>query len=317
MSMMNKCLESLDDVGLEVRGCSLAIGNFDGVHLGHQQIIQTARSLAQPEGHRVVALTFSPAPEQILRPGKPAPRLLPHDRKCHALLEAGADVVVTAPATHELLAMPARQFVEEIIVKRFGALHMVEGNDFRFGAKRGGDVGLLNLMGCHYGFAVHVVGSVTLDLPHGHGPVRITSTLIRKLVADGHVDTAMRCMGRPYTLYNTVIPGEGKGRLMDFPTANIHAGDQVVPADGVYAGRARIEGKNYPAAISVGHKITMGPTHELYIEAFLLDAQGDFYGQTMAMSFLRRLRGQEKFADMTALREQIARDVQQVREVCR
>lgn len=315
MNMQEKRLIKLDEVGSELRGCSLAIGNFDGVHLGHQSIIRKARLLAELEGHSVVAMVFEPTPEQVLRPGKHRHRLLPHDRKCECLLQAGADVVVTAVATPELMAMPARQFVEEIISRRFGALHVVEGLDFRFGAKRGGDVGLLNLMGCQYGFAVHVAESVTIDLPQGQA--RITSSLIRRLVAEGDVEAAARCMGRPHTLYGEVIAGEGKGRLMDFPTANIHASDQAVPADGVYAGRASIGGVEYPAAISVGHKITLGPTSELYIEAFLLDAQGDFYGRPMAMSFLRRIRGQEKFAGMAELREQIARDVEQVREVCR
>jgi riboflavin kinase/FMN adenylyltransferase len=250
--------------------------------------------------------------------------VLPHDRKCCALLGAGADVVVTAEATAEMLAMRARQFVEEIIVRRFGPLHVVEGRDFHFGAKRGGDVSLLNLMGCQYGFALHVVEAVMFDAPDG--AVRITSTLIRKLVAAGDVDAAARCLGRPYAIYGTIIAGQGKGRLMDFPTANISAGEQVVPADGVYAGRAEIDGRQYPAAISVGHKPTLGPTSDLYIEAFLLGmnrgtgvppVRGDFYGRTMELSFLRRLRAQERFADADALRQQIAKDVAAVREIVR
>ena len=310
---MKRCLKNLDDVGPEVRGCSLAIGNFDGVHLGHQKILLTARALAEMGNKAVVALTFDPPPEAILRPDKVSPRLLPHDRKCRAIHEAGADVVVIVPATRELLGMTANEFVEEIIVRRFGALHVVEGRDFRFGARRGGDVGLLNLMGCHYGFAVHVVEAVMTDLPQG--PERISSTLIRRLIADGDVEAAARCLGRPYALYGKVIPGQGVGRLMEFPTANIAPGQQVIPADGVYAGFARIDSKDYVAAISVGHKLTLGPAEDLYIEAFLLDVKQDFYGRSMELSFLRRLRGQEKFADMEALRRQIALDVEQVREV--
>lgn len=312
---MEQCLKSLDEVGPEVHGCSLVIGNFDGVHLGHQKILQAARALAEPAGHGVVAVTFDPPPEAVLRPEMASPRLLPQDRKCRFLHEAGADVVVVAAATKELLSMPANRFVEEIVVRRFGALHVVEGRDFHFGAKRGGDVGLLNLMGCRYGFAVHVVESVALDLPQG--PHRISSSFIRTLVLRGDVETAARCLGRPYTLYGQVIPGQGVGRLMEFPTANISPGSQVVPADGVYAGRARIDGRGFPAAVSVGHKLTLGPSEDLYIEAFLLDASEDFYGRPMELSFLCRLRAQEKFPDMESLRCQIGQDVAQVREICR
>ena len=330
------CLVGLDAVGPELRGCSLTIGNFDGVHLGHQRIVQVARELAQSQGRPVVALTFEPPPELVLRPRDIPLRVLPHDRRCCALLNAGADVVVTAEATAELLSMPPRRFVEEIIVRRFGPLHVVEGQDFHFGAKRSGDVSLLDLMGRQYGFALHVVQAVMLEAPDG--AVRITSSLIRRLVAAGDVQAAARCLGRPYALYGTIIAGQGQGRLMEFPTANISAGQQVVPADGVYAGRAVIDGRTatdvreYPAAISVGHKPTLGPTSDLYIEAFLLDVDRgtgilpvsgtgvppvgcDFYGRAMELSFLQRLRPQERFADADALRRQIAKDVAAVREI--
>lgn len=304
----------LDAISDNLRGCVLTIGNFDGVHLGHQKIVQTARSLAQSAGAAVVAVTFEPPPELAFHPDSPPRRITPNNRKCELLRQAGADCVVFAAATPELLGVPAKEFVSDFIVKRFAATHVVEGFDFHFGAKRGGNVSLLGLLGLHFGFAAHVVEAVTLDFPQGQ--LRISSTLIRQFISEGSVEDAARCMGRPFELAGPVIAGEGKGRLIDFPTANLAHGEQIVPADGVYAGRATIDGRTYPAAISVGHKLTLGPTTHLFIEAFLIDAHGDFYNRQMTLAFLAHLRPQEKFADMAALQAQIARDVQKTREVC-
>ncbi|MFB3893789.1 MAG: riboflavin biosynthesis protein RibF [Phycisphaerae bacterium] len=311
--MVEQYINGLDAVPATLKGCALAIGNFDGVHLGHQRIIRTARALAAVDGSPVVAMTLEPPPEMVLRPQSAPCRILPHEVKARLLVEAGADVLVTAVADRELLGMSARDFVERIIMGRFGARHVVEGRDFHFGSKRGGDVGLLGLMGCHYGFAMHVQESVMIDTPGGQE--RISSSLVRRLVAEGNVELARQAMGRPFTLYGPIVAGQGRGRLMEYPTANIDAAQQIAPADGVYAGRAVVEGRPFPAAISVGHKLTLGPEEQLFIEAFLIGADEDIYGRRMELSFLRRLRGQQKFAGVEELKAAIARDVAQVREI--
>lgn len=303
----------MENIPPSLRRCSLAIGNFEGVHLGHQRIVQTARILAANEKLPVVAMTFDPPPELVIRPEGPPRRITPIEEKCRLLLSAGADHVVVASSSLQLLAMPPKEFVQTIIVSQLAARYVVEGRDFHFGAKRGGDINLLGLLGCQYGFAVHVVEAVMLDFPAG--PQRISSTLIRQLVARGNVEDARRCMNRPYTAHGLVVSGEGQGKLLDFPTVNLGPCEQIIPADGVYAGRAVIEGQSFAAAISVGHKPTLGPSPQQYIEAHLLDASGDFYGQAMALSFLHRLRDQEKFADQAALKAQIAEDVEAVRAI--
>lgn len=336
--MTDRLITGLDAAPASLHRCCLAIGNFDGVHLGHQQIIATAGELGRKHGRPVVAVTFQPPPEMVLRPAVSPQRIVLHERKCHLLLEAGADYVVTAAADQALLEMPAKQFVEQIIVRRFNASHIVEGQDFHFGAKRSGDVSLLGLLGFHFGFAVHVVNAVQVDFSKGlhggqaaaapnggaelpHGPQRISSTLIRRLILDGHVGQAAQCMGRPFEFVAPVIAGQGQGRLLDFPTINLPQGQQVTPGDGVYAGVAIVESSRkgaaparYAAAISIGAKPTLGTGPERFIEAFLLDASGDFYGREVCLVFLARLRDQQKFSGPDALKQQIALDVKQTRQ---
>lgn len=294
-------------------GGVLTIGNFDGVHAGHQQILQIARRLADDQGQAVVAMTFEPPPDLVLRPDDAPQRLLPPGEKCRLLLAAGADWVVEARTDRTILGMEADAFIAEVIERRFLPKHIVEGEDFCFGRRRLGNVQYLFAAGERLGFAAHVVPAITLEV--AGASQRISSTLIRRLVAEGNVADAARCLGRPFTLFGNIVAGEGRGRLLEFPTANLAPGDQVLPGDGVYAGRATIAGKEYVAAVSVGTKPTLGPSPRV-VEAFLIDARGDFYNQYLSLAFLRRVRGQQKFETMDALQAQIARDVQQVREIC-
>jgi len=310
---MSDVIHGLDSVPAALRGCALTIGNFDGVHLGHQQILLMCRSLAHTDRRPVVAMTFDPLPEVLLRPREEAPPLiLPPAKRYDVLLKSGADFVVTMPATAELLSLPARTFVDEIIMQHFAPLHVVEGADFFFGRSRGGNVVTLENMGIARAFSVSVVQSVVLMLSEGQR--RVSSTLIRELVRDGRVEDAAACLGRPFALYGTVVPGQQKGRTLGFPTINLATSDQVVPSDGVYAGRATMGNASYLAAVSIGNKVTFGPV-ERTIEAYLLDASGDFYGLAVELSLLRRLRPQQKFDSPEALMAQIAQDVAAVREL--
>ena len=315
----NRCILGLDDIPREVRGCALTIGNFDGVHLGHQRIIQAACSLAAVDNSAVVAMTFEPPPERVLHPEHRPQRIMPNGRKCCALLEAGASFVVMAQANRQLLGMPPLDFIEEIIIRRFGARHVVEGYDFHFGARRAGDVGMLGLLGCHYGFATHVVDPVMLDLPGGRQ--RISSTLIRQLISQGEVELARGCLGRPFTLYGPIVRGEQVGMSLGFPTANLEVTDQVLPGEGVYAGRASLGGEDaslsreFVAAISIGRKPTLGASDRLFVEAFLIGAGGELYGRPMSLSFFSRLRGQTRFDNVEELKRQIAADVRKTIEL--
>ena len=311
--MPEHVLSNLEALPPAVRGSVLTIGNYDGVHLGHQRILARARELADAESTALVAVTFDPMPDEVFHPDHAGQRLCPPNERAMHLRRAGADWVAVMPADRALLSMTAAAFIEHIIVARFAPRHVVEGRDFFFGRGRQGSADTLRQAGEAGGFATHLVDEVIGDLPEG--PMRISSTLIRMLVGAGRVADAAACLGRPFALYGEVVLGHGRGRTLEIPTANIAPERQVAPGDGIYAGRARVGRVECPAAISVGRPPTF-ETGSRAIEAHLLDASGDFYGQRMELSFLRRLRDQHKFDSPEGLKAKVARDIQRVREIC-
>jgi riboflavin kinase/FMN adenylyltransferase len=311
--METEHIHRLDSLGDELHGCVLTMGNFDGVHEGHRRILQTCRDYADPCGAPVVAVTFDPPPDLVLRPGDEPQRIDPLHVKARLLLEAGADEVVIVTTEPMLLAMAPTEFIDQIIMQHFAPRHIVEGRNFFFGLQRSGNVQTLRDAGAQRGYLVHVVDPVRRELRGD--PQRVSSTLVRLLVQAGRVDEAMECLTRPFALYGRVIEGAGQGRMMNYPTANIDPSGQVMPLDGVYAGLAEIDEQPCCAAISIGTKPTFG-AHERTVEAYLLDRSGDYYGKPMALRFFRWLRGQEAFRNADILKEHIAEDVQRVREIC-
>jgi riboflavin kinase/FMN adenylyltransferase len=306
--------DNLDSLPGEARGGVLTIGNFDGVHLGHQRILMQCRMLARQERLPVSVLTFDPPPDFVLRPAEAPPLLAPGLHNWSTLLRHGADHVVVIKPDQTFLDLPAKQFIEKVIVGRFAPRHVVEGQDFFFGRGRMGSISTLQAAQAASGFATHVVDSVTLMFRGGQR--RVSSTLIRELVRDGDVEAAADCLGRKFELWGTVVAGEARGRLLGYPTINLEPQPQVQPGEGVYAGLARIGGDVFAAAISVGTNPTLHPdSRKRVVEAFLLDAEGDFYGKEVVIEFHRRLRDQQRFATERQLVEQIAGDVAVVREV--
>jgi len=311
--MSDRCVGNLESVPEAVRGCVLTIGNFDGVHAGHQRILSAARSLADQRGRAVAAMTFDPPPDLVLRPTDVPMRITPPDQRCDLLRQAGADYAVTLPTDRALLSMEPEDFVDRIIMERFSPCCLVEGENFFFGRGRQGTIDVLRQAGAAAGFDVHVVPPFAIEIDGTEQ--RISSTLIRKLIAAGRVADAARCLGRDFALFGRVGGGYRRGRLLDFPTANLDPGDQITPGDGIYAGFASVQGQCFPAAISIGDNPTFGPA-ERTIEAFLLNAKGDFYDETMILTFVAHLRDQQRFDGAEALKAQIEQDVARVREIC-
>lgn len=304
-------------VGLEnmppsLHGCALTVGNFDGVHRGHRRIVAHARALADAEGDAVVAVTFDPPPDLVLRPGDEPQRVGPHRETVEYLLEAGCDVVVTIRTSGDLLHMRPEEFIDEVIQKRFAPRHVVEGPNFCFGRGRSGTIATLQTAGKANGFIVHVVDPVMVELDDE--PTRVSSTLIRRLIKAGRVDAAGALLTRPFALTGEVVHGDHLGRTLKYPTANLDRGEQIVPADGVYAGSARMGVTTYPAAISIGYKPTFAADKRM-IEAHLIGAGGDFYGRRIRVGFLRRLRDQVRYNTVGELIEQITRDVEQTKGI--
>ncbi len=289
----------------------ITIGNFDGVHRGHQAIVRRARVAAEAAGARVVALTFDPSPAAVLWADRVTPRLSTLGQRRAWLREAGADVVEVLEPTPQLLNLTPEAFVLQKL-ERFHPAAFVEGPDFRFGHKRAGDVHTLAAMGRTHGFDVHVVDHQEVELDD-QTIAAVSSSLIRWLLGHGRVDDARRCLGRAHAVEGVVVEGEKRGRTIGFPTINLKTADGMMwPGDGVYAGHAALaDGRILPAAISVGVKPTFGKRRRV-LEAHLLGFDEDIYAQPVTLSFTRWIRDQYSFTGIEALKAQLARDVARV-----
>ncbi len=298
---------------LELPASVLTIGNFDGVHRGHRQIIAQAGLLAADRNIPVVVLTFEPHPLGVVGSRQSPPRLTLPDEKTAQLIRAGADITVVADSTPALLGLTPEDFIDRVVVPRFHPTHVVEGASFGFGRGRKGTTGLLGQLGRTRGFETFVVEPVRLQV-ECHETVLVSSSLIRKLLQDGWVHRAELCLGRPYTLVGTVGTGAQRGAGLGFPTANIECAGQLVPGEGVYSGKANLGHEAYPAAVSIGTAPTFGGTVRC-VEAHLLDFDGDLRSRPIRLDFHRPLRAQRKFASKEDLIEQITQDVAQVRRL--
>jgi riboflavin kinase / FMN adenylyltransferase len=292
-------LRSLPPIG------AASIGNFDGVHLGHARILREARQLAQ--ALPVCVITFEPHPLTVLRPHHAPPRLLDLNAKHKLLADAGADYLIELAPSPKVLGVTAEQFWQ-IIRDDLKPKHLIEGADFHFGRGRAGTIALLREWSNSSEVELHIVDSVEASLVDMQ-IVSVSSSLIRWLVGNGRMRDAITCLGRPYTLTSTVVKGFQRGREMGMPTANLRIHQQVIPMEGVYAGRCWVENIAYSAAISVGRPLTF-ETAEFQIEAHLIGFSGDLYGQTLHLEFLDWLRDQRKYANADALKAQMDRDVE-------
>lgn len=315
----------------------LTIGTFDGVHRGHQALVGRARERAASIGPDVLvaALVFDPNPIEILRPREAPARLTTFEQKRRNLLACGADEVHRLEPNSTLLRETPEEFIT-IVRREHGMVGVVEGPDFRFGKARAGDVRTLDELGRRLGFFVDVVEPVTVAL-NDHTIVPARSTLVRWLLEHGRVSDAARVLGRPHTLAGTVVSGDRRGRTIGYPTANIDS-PCVAPADGVYAGRARLsDGRVFTAAISVGRKPTFGDGGRA-VEAVLLGdspdpaAAGEVgagapawaplpglpeYGWTLELEFIAWIREQIRYNGVEPLLEQMARDCAQIARIVR
>jgi len=302
----------LSEIGASMRGAVLTVGNFDGVHLGHQRILRTAHALAQVSSAKVLAMTFEPHPLAVLRAHLAPARLTPWEEKLRHLRAAGADAVVRLNAEPSVLSLSAEDFVRHVLVEQIHPSYVVEGPDFGFGRGRQGDIETLRAMSDKGGFQVRVAEPYRLRLHDGR-LTTASSTLIRECLSAGSVEDAAACLGRPYTLIGEVVHGAGDGHRLGYPTINVHTLGQHLPAEGVYAGWAEIDGVQGAAAISIGRRPTLDG-RSVVVEAFVLDASGDWYAASARLSVIKRLRAQEKFPDRESLAKQIARDVEAVRQ---
>ena len=282
----------------------LAIGVFDGVHLGHQQVIrQTVTDAAQQET-RAVVITFDRHPNAVVAPARVPPLIYSGPQKLRALAALGADAVWQIPFDEAFSRRTAEEFIRGL-VREFGPVHSIcVGHDFHFGAKRGGNVELLRRLGRDLGFQVHGLAAVALD------GQPVSSTRIRAAIAAGQLDEASQMLGRAYALAGPVVRGRQLGRQLGFPTANLETAGLALPPVGVYAIHALAQGKQWRGVLNLGWRPTLDqPAPSLHVEAHLLDFIGDLYGQELEITFVKKLRDEQKFPSLAALQEQIAHDV--------
>jgi riboflavin kinase / FMN adenylyltransferase len=291
-----------------LRPIVVALGNFDGVHLGHQEVLRRAVEEGRRRNMKVVAATFHPHPRAVLGAGDPPKLLTPLELRCEMLLGYGADEVWVIPFDLDLSRKTPEQFVKDVLIGEGHAGVVVVGENFRFGHRAGGRFSdLLRLMREAGGTAVGV------EVRGGGMEGGISSTRIRDLISGGDVTEAAGLLGRPYMLRGEVVVGDRRGRSIGFPTANVVPdSNAVIPARGVYAGFVRIGSKEWAACTNVGVAPTFGRT-ESRVEAHLLDFEGDLYGRVVDVRFVARIREERRFSGVDELIGQIRRDVKEAR----
>jgi riboflavin kinase/FMN adenylyltransferase len=289
----------------------VTIGNFDGVHRGHQALVAAAVGRARGERGTAVVLTFDPHPARVLAPQRELAALTTPAQKAEILGALGVDVVAVLPFTAEQARRSPADFAREVLAGAIGARHVVVGRSFRFGHRQEGDAATLARLGEGLGFAVEALPAV-LD---GGRPV--SSSRIRDALAAGDVARAAGLLGRPYFVDATVVEGDRRGRTIGFPTANLEPEGGILPARGVYAGRCRLpDGGARTAVVNVGQRPTFGGG-SVRIEAHLLDFDGDLYGRHLRLSFTFRLRDERRFEGAAALVAQIREDAARARDLVR
>jgi riboflavin kinase / FMN adenylyltransferase len=306
--LMGLLVNGIESVQPEARGGAITIGNFDGVHRGHRELVSRLRKTADRVSGPALVLTFDPPPAQILRPGSVPPSLTWMARRAEILFELGVDVVCVCMTTPQLLEFTAEEFFQQILLDSLRVSAIVEGPNFRFGKDRRGDVDLLSEL-CKQ-------NNVELTIATGQSEDGewISSSRIRTLIAQGAIEMANRLLVKPYRLTGIVGKGAARGRTIGFPTANLEHIPVMIPLHGVYAGRCNIQGRAYAAAINIGPNPTFAESIDK-VEIHVLDFNGDLYGQPLEVELLGRLRPITSFSSANELVEQLKLDIQLTRKL--
>jgi len=286
----------------------LTLGNFDGVHLGHQAIFKKVVERAKEIGGTAIAFTFEPHPLKVLSPDRSPLLLNTFHGKMKLIESSGIQAAICADFTREFAEQNPEDFAKQVLVEKIGVATVLVGRGYRFGQHRAGDLSLLTRLGSELGFAVQVVEKVTVD------GTPVSSTGIRQSVRKGDLLSTSRHLGRLFSLRGRVAAGRGMGSKLGFPTANLVPERDLLPPDGVYAGWALVEGEHLPAAIYIGQRPTF-PGAERTVEVHILDGTWNLLGKQLAVQLLTRLRPDEAFSDTAALVEQISRDVKETRTI--
>jgi riboflavin kinase/FMN adenylyltransferase len=298
----------IEAVQRKLKNPAITIGNFDGVHKGHQALFQRVKQLAEELNGESVVVTFDPHPLEVLFPQKAPSFITSHRQKLDLIASCGIDATIVIPFDHKFSQMSAREFVEVLIVEKIGARAIVVGHDYRFGHSREGDIAFLKQLGEQYGFKVETVTGVKVN------DTVVSSTTIRQMIVSGNIKKANKLLGRFFEVSGTVIPGRKRGVSLGFPTANIRMPAITSPRTGVYVVEAEVDGKTYGGAANLGYNPTFGDT-DLSLEAHLFDFSQDIYGKPITVRFIDRLRDELRFTGPDELAAQIGKDVAAAKKI--
>lgn len=299
----------IDKLNRPLKKPVLTIGNFDGVHLGHQALFQKLKQRAQSIEGESVVMTFHPHPLEVLSPGNGPVFITDHERKLQLIENCEIDVTIVIPFSHEFARMTAKEFVKGVLVDRIGVKALVVGYDYKFGHAREGDIHFLRKLGQEFDFEVEAVSGIKKE------QTVVSSTAIRRYIQQGQLREANALLGRAYEISGTVVKGRDRGgRVLGFPTANIRLSRQAPPKMGVYAVEVEVNGKLYGGAANLGYNPTFGDT-DLSLEVHILDFNEDIYAQPISIRFIDRLRDEKRFSGPAELAVQIQKDIQTARQI--
>jgi riboflavin kinase/FMN adenylyltransferase len=305
-------IEDIEKIDHPYKNAVITIGNFDGVHIGHQalfhQVLEKVRAL---QGTSIV-MTFEPHPARVLKQNNHPPLITLYEQKIELIEKAGIDILICIHFTRKFASIPAKEFIEKILVDRIGMKAIVVGEDYTFGKNREGNLDLLKTYGKRIGFEVIVVRKIQIS---NNSEDKISSTRIRELISDGKVAESQKLLGRHYQIRGTVMTGRDRGgRLLGFPTANINLYDELSPKTGVYAVTVECKGSKYKGVANIGYSPTFDD-RIFTVEAHLLDFNDDIYGQKIRVNFIKRLRDEKKFLNISELSKQIKKDIDKARDI--
>jgi riboflavin kinase/FMN adenylyltransferase len=307
-----KVFDHLDQIKEPFKRAVITIGNFDGVHIGHQALFHEVIEKAEAIDGTSVAMTFEPHPIRVLKQNNHPPLITLYEQKAELIERTGIDVLICIPFTLEFAALSAEQFIRDLLMQKIGMQAIVVGEDYRFGKNREGNIEMLRSYAPIYGFEVIVAGWVKSARAIED---RISSTRIRELITDGLMEQAEKMLGRSYQIRGRVVTGRDRGgKLLGIPTANINLSDELCPKTGIYAVTVEFNGKKHKGVANIGYSPTF-EDHQFTVEVHILDFNDNIYGKKIRVNFIKRIRDEKKFSSISELIDQIKLDIAAGREI--
>ena len=307
-----KVFNHLDQIEESFKNAVITIGNFDGVHIGHQALFHEVIEKAETIDGTSIAMTFEPHPIRVLKQNGHPPLITLYEQKAELIERTGIDVLICVPFTEAFASLSADQFIRDLLIKKIGMKAIVVGEDYRFGKNREGNLEMMRSYGPDYGFKVIVADWIKTSRGFTG---RISSTKIRELVTDGHMTEAGKMLGRYYQIRGRVVTGRDRGgKLLGIPTANINLYDELCPKTGIYAVTVECRGNHHNGVANIGYSPTF-EDHEFTVEVHILDFNDNIYGKKIRVNFIKRIRDEIKFSNISALIDQIKKDVAAAREI--